>query len=97
MELENIPSKTEEQSEIEKEMMEVTEENKSECEIVARETNETPQVHKIPTWDEFPEWAKKLQVGELIPFNGSFFKLIGMTPDFALVLKYEGQTGKSKE
>ena len=72
--------------------MEVTQENKNEGEIVARGTEENPaqQVPRIPTWDELPEWAKRLQVGELIPFKGSFFKLIGMTPDFAVVLKYEG-------
>ena len=95
MELENIPSKTE----TEKELMEVTEENKTGSEIVARGTDEKPvqQVPRIPTWDELPEWAKRLQVGELIPFKGSFFKLIGMTPDFAVVLKYEGPTGKTKE
>jgi len=95
MELENIPSQTE----TEKELMEVTQENKNEGEIVARgtEENPAPQVPRIPTWDELPEWAKRLQVGELIPFKGSFFKLIGMTPDFAVVLKYEGPTGKSQE
>ena len=75
---------------IEKEMIEATEENK---------TDDVPRatLPNLPTWDEFPEWAKKLQVGELIPFKGSFFKLMGMTPDFAIVLKYEGPTGKSKE
>ena len=96
MELENIPSQTE----TEKELMEATVENKHEGQIVARETGEAPQIAqmpRLPTWDELPEWAKRFSVGELIPFKGSFFKLIGMIPDLAVVLKYEGPTGKTKE
>lgn len=97
MEYENQPQN---QTEAEKELMEVTQEKtadgiESQTEDVPRETEQN--IPKLPTWDELPEWAKRLVPGELIHFKGSFFKFIGMTPDLAVVLKYEGPTGKSKE
>lgn len=54
-------------------------------------------IPKVPTFDEFPEWAKKLVPGELFPLKGSLFKFVGMTPDFAVVLQYQGPTGKSQK